>query len=115
MSVIRARDAGNVERGMQVLEAVLDRDARCDLALNAYALLLSEQLEGEHHRPQVPAHGQQRPRLDRREECGGRSGHHRCRHEAPSLRCTRGARPRQAALNGLLYEHQRRWPFRWLV
>ena len=54
MSVIRARDAGNVERGMQVLEAVLDRDARCDLALNAYALLLSEQLEGEHHRPQVP-------------------------------------------------------------
>ena len=64
MSVIRARDAGNVERGMQVLEAVLDRDARCDLALNAYALLLSEQLEGEHHRPQVPAHGQQH--LDQR-------------------------------------------------
>jgi hypothetical protein len=50
---------GNVERGMQVLEAVLDRDARCELALNAYALLLSEQLDQDHRSSDAPAHLQQ--------------------------------------------------------
>ena len=44
---------------MQVLEAVLDRDVQCELALNAYALLLSEQLNQDNSSPDAPAHLQQ--------------------------------------------------------